>query len=133
MVVESSAHRDSLSALEVYFDRLITHLDLIGDHNPVAIIARYHWNRVLRLIAGESMPPLVWEINPSGICNVHCSFCLYPNTDKVLMPKEHFFNLVAEAKELGARAVIDTCEHQVAGRPEIELLSVRRRLYGDDD
>jgi hypothetical protein len=32
-----------------------------------------------------------------------------------------------------ARSVIDTCEHQVAGRPEIELLSVRRRLYGDED
>jgi uncharacterized protein YlxP (DUF503 family) len=32
-----------------------------------------------------------------------------------------------------ARAVIDTCENQVAGRPEIELLSVRRRLHGDDD
>ena len=32
-----------------------------------------------------------------------------------------------------ARAVIDTCEHQVAGRPEVELLSVKRRLYGDDD
>ena len=32
-----------------------------------------------------------------------------------------------------ARTVIDTCENQVAGRPEIELLSVKRRLYGDDD
>jgi uncharacterized protein YlxP (DUF503 family) len=32
-----------------------------------------------------------------------------------------------------ARAVIDTCENQVAGRPEIDLLSVKRRLYGDDD
>ena len=32
-----------------------------------------------------------------------------------------------------ARAVVDTCEHQVAGRPEIELLSVKRRLYGEDD
>ncbi|MCM4083352.1 MULTISPECIES: DUF503 domain-containing protein [Paractinoplanes] len=32
-----------------------------------------------------------------------------------------------------ARAVIDTCENQVAGRPEIELLSVRRRLHGEDD
>ena len=32
-----------------------------------------------------------------------------------------------------ARRVIDTCEQQVAGRPEIELLSVRRRLHGDDD
>ena len=32
-----------------------------------------------------------------------------------------------------ARRVIDTCEHQVAGRPEIELLSVRRRLYGAED
>jgi uncharacterized protein len=32
-----------------------------------------------------------------------------------------------------ARRVIDTCEHEVAGRPEIELLSVRRRLHGDDE
>ncbi len=32
-----------------------------------------------------------------------------------------------------ARRVIDTCEHQMAGRPEIELLSVRRRLHGEDD
>jgi hypothetical protein len=32
-----------------------------------------------------------------------------------------------------ARAVINTCENQVAARPEIELLSVRRRVYGGDD
>jgi uncharacterized protein len=32
-----------------------------------------------------------------------------------------------------ARRVIDSCEQQVFGRPEIELLSVRRRLHGDDD
>jgi uncharacterized protein YlxP (DUF503 family) len=29
--------------------------------------------------------------------------------------------------------VLDTCERAVAGRPEIELLSVKRRLRGDDD
>ncbi|GGK27798.1 hypothetical protein GCM10010124_20460 [Pilimelia terevasa] len=29
--------------------------------------------------------------------------------------------------------VLDTCERAVAGRPEITLLSVRRRLYGADD
>ena len=40
---------------------------------------------------------------------------------------------VVAAEPSQARRVIDTCEHQVAGRPEIELLSVRRRLYGDDD
>ncbi|MET8148091.1 DUF503 domain-containing protein [Actinoplanes sp. NPDC049668] len=39
--------------------------------------------------------------------------------------------VAAEAHQ--ARAVIDTCENQVAGRPEIELLSVKRRLHGDDD
>ena len=31
------------------------------------------------------------------------------------------------------RVVLDTCEHFMAGRPETELLSVRRRLYGADD
>jgi uncharacterized protein YlxP (DUF503 family) len=39
--------------------------------------------------------------------------------------------VAAEAAQ--ARRVIDTCEHQMAGRPEIELLSVKRRLHGDDD
>jgi uncharacterized protein YlxP (DUF503 family) len=37
------------------------------------------------------------------------------------------------AEPAHAREVIDTCENQVAGRPEIELLSVKRRLYGEDD
>ncbi|HET6531614.1 MAG TPA: DUF503 domain-containing protein [Actinoplanes sp.] len=40
---------------------------------------------------------------------------------------------VVAADPAHARRVIDTCEQQVAGRPEIELLSVRRRLHGDDD
>jgi uncharacterized protein YlxP (DUF503 family) len=39
--------------------------------------------------------------------------------------------VAAEAGQ--ARAVIDTCENQMAGRPEIELLSVKRRVYGDED
>jgi uncharacterized protein YlxP (DUF503 family) len=29
--------------------------------------------------------------------------------------------------------VLDSCERVVAGRPEVELLSVRRALHGDDD
>ncbi|MGX2994191.1 DUF503 domain-containing protein [Streptomyces sp. JNUCC 64] len=29
--------------------------------------------------------------------------------------------------------VLDSCERLVAGRPEVELLSVRRRLHRDDD
>lgn len=31
------------------------------------------------------------------------------------------------------REVLDACERLVAGRPEVELLSVRRRLYGEED
>ncbi|GAB2773846.1 DUF503 domain-containing protein [Amycolatopsis magusensis] len=31
------------------------------------------------------------------------------------------------------RDVLDACERLVAGRPELELLSVRRRLVGPDD
>ncbi|GIH13674.1 hypothetical protein Raf01_18460 [Rugosimonospora africana] len=29
--------------------------------------------------------------------------------------------------------VLDACERLVAGRPEVDLLSVRRRLHGDDE
>jgi uncharacterized protein len=42
--------------------------------------------------------------------------------------------VAAVAGELAqARAVIDTCENQMAGRPEIELLSVKRRVHSDED
>lgn len=38
------------------------------------------------------------------------------------------------AAEAGhANEVLDHCERLVAGRPELELLSVTRRLRGDDD
>ncbi|MGP4112466.1 DUF503 domain-containing protein [Streptomyces sp. 4N509B] len=30
-------------------------------------------------------------------------------------------------------SVLDRCERLVAARPEVELLSVRRRIHGDDD
>jgi uncharacterized protein len=32
-----------------------------------------------------------------------------------------------------ARAVVETCERAVVGRPEVEILSVRHRLFGADD
>ena len=31
------------------------------------------------------------------------------------------------------RDVLDACERLVAGRPEIEVLSARQKLYGEDD
>ena len=40
---------------------------------------------------------------------------------------------VVAAELAHAREVIDSCEHLVAGRPELELLSVSRRQQGDDD
>jgi uncharacterized protein YlxP (DUF503 family) len=30
-------------------------------------------------------------------------------------------------------SVLDSCERLIAGRPEVEMLSARRRLYGADD
>ena len=31
------------------------------------------------------------------------------------------------------REVLDSCERLVFGRPEVEVLSTRRRMHGDDD
>jgi uncharacterized protein YlxP (DUF503 family) len=39
--------------------------------------------------------------------------------------------VAAEPAHVGQ--VLDSCEKLVAGRPEVELLSVRRQLRGDDD
>ena len=40
---------------------------------------------------------------------------------------------VVAADPAHCREVLDSCERLVAGRPELELLSARRRLHGDDD
>ena len=39
--------------------------------------------------------------------------------------------VAADAGHVGD--VLDACERFLAGRPEIELLSVRRRLWGEND
>lgn len=39
--------------------------------------------------------------------------------------------VAADAAHVGA--VLDSCEYLVAARPEVDLLSVRRRLHGEDD
>lgn len=42
--------------------------------------------------------------------------------------------VAAVAGELAhVREVLDACEHHVAGRPEVELLSARRRFFGPED
>ena len=40
---------------------------------------------------------------------------------------------VVGAEVSHVREVLDTCEREVAARPEVELLSVRRRLHGGDE
>jgi uncharacterized protein YlxP (DUF503 family) len=40
---------------------------------------------------------------------------------------------VVAADPAHVREVLDSCERLMAGRPEIELLSARRRLHGADD
>jgi uncharacterized protein YlxP (DUF503 family) len=40
---------------------------------------------------------------------------------------------VVAAEPAHVREVLDSCERLVAARPEAELLSVRRRLYGGED
>ncbi|MFG1999518.1 DUF503 domain-containing protein [Spirillospora sp. NPDC048911] len=40
---------------------------------------------------------------------------------------------VVAATVANARRVLDQCERLVAGRPEIELLSARQRLFNDED
>ncbi|MFC7550207.1 DUF503 domain-containing protein [Plantactinospora sp. GCM10030261] len=47
--------------------------------------------------------------------------------------RAHLAVAVVAAESGHVRDVLDSCERLVAGRPEVELLSVRRRLYGADD
>jgi uncharacterized protein YlxP (DUF503 family) len=40
---------------------------------------------------------------------------------------------VVAADAAHCRAVLDACERLVGDRPEVEVLSARQRLYGEDD
>jgi uncharacterized protein YlxP (DUF503 family) len=40
---------------------------------------------------------------------------------------------VASGESRHMHEVLDTCERLIAGRPELELLSVRRRVLGPED
>ncbi|AMY18805.1 DUF503 domain-containing protein [Rhodococcus kroppenstedtii] len=40
---------------------------------------------------------------------------------------------VATADVSHLHQVLDTCERHVAGRPELQLLAVRRRVFGPED
>jgi len=40
---------------------------------------------------------------------------------------------VVAADAAHVRELLDHCERAVAGRPELELLSIKRRVIGDDD
>jgi uncharacterized protein YlxP (DUF503 family) len=40
---------------------------------------------------------------------------------------------VVAAETRHVAEVLDSCERAVAARPEVDLLSVRRRLHGDED
>ncbi|WP_262287287.1 DUF503 domain-containing protein [Micromonospora sp. MA102] len=40
---------------------------------------------------------------------------------------------VVAAEPAHVREVLDSCERLVAARPEVELLSVHRRLHGEED
>jgi len=52
-------------------------------------------------------------------------------------PDRHRRALIGVATVSGdphhVHAVLDSCEHQVAAEMEVELLSVRRRLFGPED
>jgi hypothetical protein len=37
------------------------------------------------------------------------------------------------ADAVHCREILDACERLIAGRPEIDVLSARQRLYGEDD
>lgn len=40
---------------------------------------------------------------------------------------------VVAASTIHVAEVLDSCERLISGRPEVELLSVRRRLHGEED
>ncbi|WP_018179954.1 DUF503 domain-containing protein [Jongsikchunia kroppenstedtii] len=53
--------------------------------------------------------------------------------DQALHRRARIGVAVAAADARHAGEVLDSCERLLASRPEVELLSVRRKVRGDDD
>lgn len=128
----ASCSLDEQRSRQRLWDRLFRHLDLLGDHNPIAMLARYHWNRVLCIVRGEPVSPLAWELDPSGVCNLHCSFCLFPNDAKQFIDTEHFLDLVRQARQLEAKAIIIAGDGEPLVHKGIDKMLRRVREEGLD-
>lgn len=112
-------------------EMLLNHLDYDGENNSIATICRYHWDRVLKILEGAKVKPLVWEINPSGHCNLECSFCL-TKPNKQMLPKEQFLNLLQQAIDLDAKAIIIAGEGEPLAHPDIEEILNKVKENGLD-
>ncbi|MEN3585808.1 MULTISPECIES: DUF503 domain-containing protein [unclassified Streptomyces] len=71
--------------------------------------------------------PIIAELRRKYIVSV-------AEVDHVDLHRRAGIGLAVVSAEAGhVTDVLDRCERLVAGRPEVELLSARRRLHGDDD
>ena len=81
-----------------------------------------------RYMAGERVYPVGLEVSPSGACNASCNFCFYANSGElgehrnVFLAEERALRLIAEAAELGVKAVTWTGGGDPSLHPQIAAM-----------
>ena len=71
----------------------------------------YYMNEILDIKKGKDVYPITCEIDPSNICNLNCSFCMYAKDlkrNKDILPWETYRNLITELKLLKVKSICFT-------------------------
>ena len=71
----------------------------------------YYMNEILDIKEGKDAYPVTCEIDPSNVCNLNCSFCMYAKylkRNREVLPWEVYRNLITELKILGVKSITMT-------------------------
>jgi len=71
----------------------------------------YYLNDIKKLQAGEFVPPISCEIDPSNLCNAKCSWCMFKDyraASDTMLSWDNYLKLIYELQHLGTKSITFT-------------------------
>lgn len=93
----------------------------------------YYMNEILKIREGKDIYPVTCEIDPSNVCNLNCSFCMYARylkRNKDILPWKIYCNLLIELKSLGIKSITFTGGGEPLMNPRFNNMVIKAYLLG---
>lgn len=93
----------------------------------------YYMDKVRRIEKGERVRPITCEIDPSNVCNLNCSFCMYAKylkTNREILPWEIYRNLINELKLSGTKSITFTGGGEPLMNPRFNAMASKAHSLG---